>query len=91
MILSMMMCMVLCGIDFPVRDTLPEAEESATYAEAKARPATLVVFWNLENFFDWKTAGRGSPTGSSRPVGSGIGQPRNSTGRPILRPRPFSG
>ena len=47
MILSMMMCMVLCGIDFPVRDTLPEAEESAAYAEDKADPATLVVFWNL--------------------------------------------
>ena len=57
MILSMMMCMVLCGIDFPVRDTLPEAEESAVYAEAKAGPATLVVFWNLENFFDWEEDG----------------------------------
>lgn len=69
MILSMMMCMVLCGIDFPVRDTLPEAEESAAYAEAKAGPATLVVFWNLENFFDWEDGGTGESDREFTPAG----------------------
>lgn len=69
MILSMMMCMVLCGIDFPVRDTLPEAEESAAYAETKAGPATLVVFWNLENFFDWEDGGTGESDREFTPGG----------------------
>ena len=69
MILSMMMCMVLCWIDFPVRDTLPEAEESAAYAETKAGPATLVVFWNLENFFDWEDGGTGESDRDFTPGG----------------------
>lgn len=56
-ILSMMMCMALCGSEFAGSDSIVEEREQT--GESESGPATLVVFWNLENFFDWEDGGAG--------------------------------
>ncbi len=48
----------------------------------------LVLFWNLENFFDWTDGGNGD---SDNPEENGIGPHANSIRNATRSPNPCSG
>ena len=60
-------------------------------AHAQESDSLLVIFWNLENFFDWRDQGTGESDCEFSSRGSGLGPNPGFILNAILFPSLFSG